>query len=213
MSRSIIIVDNVDNRRDIIANLFVGLVLVLLTADRKGIRQWSKEFNAWLQPDEDFSHVDLMLIHGGDSGLKDCIPFKKRIWYSGNVGADSRAVPGEDFIYAAIDDGGKSSLDTINAEELLKYASGELSEKPKCLRTPYFDSKMEVILELLHTLSGPLCAKQRAFAVTQFATLERELSDNTLGQFITKKINGVEKLDPKTIREIRDYLFNKLKYA
>ncbi|NUQ25134.1 MAG: hypothetical protein HUU34_14400 [Saprospiraceae bacterium] len=213
MNTSVIIIDNVVARRDKLSKLFIGSLSNVFTLIDHDICYWDFSLSDWLLTDEDIPHVDLMLIHGGDSGLKDCIPFKKRIWYSGNVGADSRAVPGEDFIYAAIDDGGKSSLDTINAEELLKYASGELSEKPKCLRTPYFDSKMEVILELLHTLSGPLCAKQRAFAVTQFATLERELSDNTLGQFITKKINGVEKLDPKTIREIRDYLFNKLKYA
>lgn len=113
--------------------------------------QWDNEFGEWnkVEPPSD---ITLFLIHGRDYRYQDVIQnFGKRIWYGGVSGRDPQAPEGEDSIMRVIevDDG---ILTPAEAKELLNYASGNTTDRPRILTNASFDERVEFVGSILRTL-------------------------------------------------------------
>lgn len=214
MNESVIIIDSYTSRRDKLAKLFVKTGATVLAYEQKELKEWDTTENAWLQSDDNtVNEVTLMLIHGGDNALKDCVSFKKRIWYSGNIGTDPRAEAGEEYIYMAIDERNNTEIDNNDAQELLKYASGKLPETPKCLQSEHYDPKLNAVLDFLHSIyqSNNVCQKESINR--QIDNIETHFRESNVGNLLRRRLHNTTDVDDNTIRELRNELFKEFRYA
>jgi len=212
MNGIVIIIDKFVNRRDQLAQLFTKADAKVFTREMDGIKEWSKADNAWIKADIEIPEVDLMLIHGGDKNWKEDARFKKRIWYSGFDGRDSRAKSDEESIFMGLDDNGTKSLAVEDIGDLLSYAKGEIQETPKCLWAAHYEPKLEAVLELLQTISCKKSNEEENKLEIQIKNVEKELKEE-VEPFIRKRLENNSITSLKAIREIRNHLFNKLLHA
>jgi len=210
MKTSIIIIDQFTQRRDRLAALFLSIGCRVLTSSKNTWEAWDGSLNDWVPfYDEEPEQVDLMLIHGGDRHLKDCIKANKRIWYSGGTGRDARAEAREEFIFMALDDSGDKMLSNQDAEELLSYATSKSPHIPKCLRSEHYNHKLEDVLELLHTLGSKNVIDDDAHLKKQISAVEA-WADEKSGHYLRTRLLQGQNLDVQILRHIRDVLFKQV---
>jgi hypothetical protein len=147
MLKLAIIDEGYESRFMAFVNTFSAMEKVSLYSYRDGSPlQWDKELEEWIKIDE-APRCLLLLIHGGESYLKDVIPADKRIWFGGYIGKDRRIPAEEDSIYRAIE----LEDEVLNEEEaieIIKYAQGKI-QKPAFMRSPSYDEKVNRIISLI----------------------------------------------------------------
>jgi len=119
---NVIIIDNSENRKNGMVNIFKNLATVFVYNFRtKKVEKESATEPGYWEEVEDLPKIDLMLIHPRDRELKDITKAKKRIWYGGNGADDTGVLENEPVIKRPILEE-DSFLNKKEAGQLIDFA-------------------------------------------------------------------------------------------
>ena len=152
--KTILIIDNNQLRRRAMVETFANLPetrvfgLTFLKKNRE-LFEYNAAISDWgQQVAKPYPHMDLFLLHGRNFSYKDHASYGVRIWYGGFTGPDPKAENGDHSFMRPMEHS-EDVPSPKEAQEILDFATGVISEEPKILLPLDYSEIRENIFTLI----------------------------------------------------------------